>query len=141
MRRAAILCLVLACIAPWAVSGEDSKRETLLERANRLYDETRWTEARDVYIQYLESNPENAAARSDLGVCYRQTGEPEKALKELDRALSSDPSHGPALYNKIIVLAYDLERKSEAVALLPKLEELMPDNDAVKTLAKALKEE
>ena len=141
MRRAAILCLVLACIAPWAVSGEGSKGETLLERANRLYDETRWKEARDAYIEYLKSNPEDAAARSDLGVCYRQMGEPEDALKELDRALSSDPGHGPALYNKIIVLAFDLERKSEGVALLPRLEELMQDNDAVKKLAKALKEE
>jgi hypothetical protein len=34
-----------------------------------------------------------------------------------------------------------LERKPEAVALLPKLEELMPDNDAVKKLARALRDE
>lgn len=120
---------------------EASKPETLIERANRLYDATRWAEARDAYLQHLKSHPKDTAARADLGVCYRQMGEHKKALGEFDRVLSSDPDHGPALYNKILVLAFDLERKPEALALLPRLQKLMPGDAAVKELADALLEE
>ena len=159
MRRAAILCLVLTWLAPCVAWGEpilmqdeppseeaakssedgsDATPETLLERANRLYDESRWAEARDAYLQHLKANPDDPGARSDLGVCYRELGGPKKALKEFDRVLAAHPEHWQALYNKIVVLGFHLDRKPEAVALLPELQKLRPDDEAVERLAAAL---
>ena len=115
--------------------------ENPLERANRLYDEKKWAEARDAYLQHLKTNPEDSGARSDLGVCYQELGAYKKALEEFDRVLTADPGHWQALYNKIHVLGFDLDRKSEAVALLPQLRKLRPEDDDVEALAAALGQE
>jgi tetratricopeptide (TPR) repeat protein len=112
--------------------------EDPLQRGNRLYDEKKWAEARDSYLLHLKTNPQDSSARSDLGVCYKELGAPEKALEEFDRILTADPGHWQALYNKINVLGFDLDRKAEAVALLPTLRQLRPDDEAVEVLAAAL---
>lgn len=96
--------------------------------------------ARDTYLQYLESDPGNPAARSDLGVCHRQLGDFGKAIEELDRVLAAHPEHWQSLYNKIVILGFDLDKKAEARTLLPKLRQLSSD-EAVEKLAAALKEE
>ena len=114
--------------------------ETSLERANRLYDEEKWAEARDSYLLHLQTNPQDSGARSDLGGCYRALGAQKEALEEFDRVLAADPAHWPALYNKITVLGFDLKRKAEAVALLPRLREIRPDDAAVEALAISLGE-
>lgn len=113
--------------------------EKLRAHADRLYDQEKWAEARDAYVRYLKANPKQVDVISDLGVCYRALGDLQNAVKELDRALSIDPSHFPALYNKIIVLGYDLNRKPEARELLVKLRTLQPENEQVDRLAEALK--
>ncbi len=115
--------------------------ENPLGRANRLYDEKKWAEARDSYLLYLKTNSRDSSARSDLGVCYQELGAHEKAVVEFDRVLAADPGHWQALYNKIRVLGFDLDRKSEAVALLPTLLKLRPDDAAVQALAASLGQE
>jgi hypothetical protein len=114
--------------------------EQTLALANRLYDDKNWTEARDAYFEYLASSPDDSDARTDLGSALEELGEYDKALEQFDRVLARDPGHWQTLYNKIIVLGFDLERKPEAEALLVKLQKLQPDNDEVEALAKALKE-
>jgi len=111
-----------------------------LDRANRLYDEGKWAEARDSYLLHLKTNPQDSNARSDLAICYKELGAPKKALEEFDQILAKDPGHWQALYNKINVLAFDLDRKPEAMALLPTLLRLRPDDEAVAALAAALRE-
>ncbi len=116
----------------------DSEPESPLDRANRLYDEGNWAEARDSYLFHLKTNPEDLAARSDLGGCYKALGESQEALAEFDRVLAADPGIWQALYNKIAVLGIDLDRKSEAKALLPTLLKLQPENAMVQELAASL---
>lgn len=143
MRRAALFFLVLAWIVPAVACAQetDAESETPLQRANRLYDESKWLEARDAYLQHLEANPDDPGARSDLGVCYQELGGYKKALKEFDRVLAANPDHWQALYNKIVVLGFHMNRKPEAVALLPQLQKLRPEDDAVQELAKSLGKE
>lgn len=146
MRRAALLFLVLAWIAPAVACGQethetDAAPETPLQRANRLYDESKWLEARDAYLEHLEANPDDPGARSDLGVCYKELGGYKKALQEFDRVLAANPDHWQALYNKIVVLGFHVNRKPEAVALLPQLQKLRPEDDAVQELARSLGKE
>lgn len=116
------------------------RQETPLERGNRLYDEERWAEARDAYIQHLERNPDDPDVRSDLGVCYQELGAYPEAIREFDRVLASHPEHWQALYNKIVVLAFSLGKKAEARALLPRLRALSSD-EAVQKLAAAVEGE
>jgi len=149
MRRAALFFLVLAWIAPSVARGQEAHEaheanaapETPLQRANRLYDESKWLEARDAYLEHLEANPEDPGARSDLGVCYQELGGYKKALQEFDRVLAANPDHWQALYNKIVVLGFHVNRKPEAVALLPQLQKLRPEDDAVQELARSLGKE
>jgi tetratricopeptide (TPR) repeat protein len=103
-----------------------------------LYNEKRWPEARDAYLRYLESHPEAVDVISDLGICYRALGDLQRALKEFDRALAIAPAHWQSLYNKIIVLAFDLGKKSEARELVVRLRTLQPENEQVKKLAEAV---
>jgi tetratricopeptide (TPR) repeat protein len=122
--------------AIWKDAGE-----ALLQRANALYDQEKWQEARNAYTRYLEVHPDEIAVRTDLGSCYQGLGDPQSALREIDRALSIDPNYWQALYNKIIILGFDLDRKPEARQLLMKLQALQPGNEDVKKLAAALDKE
>ena len=128
--------------APEAVRAgrPDRTPAVWLAMANRFYDEKRWTEARDAYLQYLTSSPYDPDARTDFGVTLRELGEPEMALEHFDCVIGRDPGHWQTLYNKIIVLGFDLARKPEAEALLVTLRQLQPGNADVEALAKALKE-
>ncbi len=112
--------------------------EIPLDRANRLFDAKNWTEARDAYVEYLKSEPENVNAMTDLGTCYRELGDFEGALREYDRALALDPEHWQTLYNKIILLGFDLKRNAEAQVLLRRLRALQPYNSDVEKLATVL---
>lgn len=112
--------------------------ETLLDRANRHFDSKKWKEARDAYVEYLKSEPENVNAMTDLGICYRELGEFEGALREFDRALALDPEHWQTLYNKIVLIGFDLKRNAEAQVLLSRLRALQPNNPDVEKLATAL---
>jgi hypothetical protein len=111
-----------------------------LALANRLFDEKKWSEARDAYLEYLVSSPDDPDARTDLGSSLQALGEYGKALEQFDRVLDRDPKHWQTLYNKIVVLGFNLGRKPEAEKLLVKLRELQPDNAEVEALGKALKE-
>jgi tetratricopeptide (TPR) repeat protein len=69
---------------------------------------------------------------------HKALGETQEALAEFDRVIAADPEIWQALYNKIAVLGIDLDRKSEAKALLPTLLKLQPNNALVQELAASL---
>jgi len=130
-RRAELDELVKAKV--WKDAGD-----ALRARADRLFDQEKWSEARDAYLRYLEVHPDEVDIISDLGVCYRGSGDQQEALKQFDRALALKPEHWQSLYNKIIVIGLDLGRKQEARELLARLRTLQPHNEEVEKLADAL---
>ncbi len=138
MRQATIPILLLTLLLPQIAAGAVTEGEALRARADQLFDAEKWPEARDAYIRYLESHPKDVNARADLGVCYRNLGQMQNALKELDRALAIQPEHWQSLYNKVIVLGFDLGKKPEAGKVLAKLQALQPENPDVQKLAEAL---
>jgi hypothetical protein len=112
----------------------------LLADGNRLFDQEKWSDARDAYLKYLAASPDDTNARTDYGITLRELGKYGEAIAEFNRVLGRDPNHFQALYNKAVVTGLDLGRKSEAEALLVKLRKLQPGSAEVEALAKALKE-
>lgn len=107
-----------------------------LARANAFFDQKQWEEARNAYLKYLEESPADAGAMADLGICYKELKEYELALRSFERALVVAPGHWQALYNKIIVLGFHLDKKPEAKKLMRDLQRLQPNNPDVARLAR-----
>lgn len=106
-----------------------------LARANAYYDQGKWNDAKNAFLGYLKENPNDVNAIADLGVCYKELGDYDRALSNFNRVLVLNPGHWQALYNKIIVLGFHLDRKDEARKLMHDLQKLQPNHPDVRRLA------
>lgn len=77
--------------------------EAPLRLANVLYDHQRFSEAVEWYQKALKLDPKNVNARTDLGTCFFNLGQPKQALAEYHKSLQADPRHEPTLFNMIVV--------------------------------------
>ena len=64
---------------------------------------------------------------TDLGVMYRRSGDPKKAIEAFDRAISIDPHHEISRFNKGIVLFHDLKDEKGALDAWESLLAINPD--------------
>jgi tetratricopeptide (TPR) repeat protein len=103
--------------------------------ANLCFDTKEYAAAREAYETYLESQPENPDILTDLGVSYRNLGQPQKALELFRRAEGLQPDHWVSRYNEVVVLAFDLKDFAAAGKILDELKALQPDNPDVANLA------
>ncbi|HYU31394.1 MAG TPA: DUF2059 domain-containing protein [Thermoanaerobaculia bacterium] len=117
------------------VSAADEVAQGWLARAGQFYDQGKWEDAKNAYLRYLEESPDDVGAVAELGVCYKELGDYDRALRNFDRALVLDPGHWQALYNKIIVLGFNVGKKAEAKKLMRELRRQQPTNPEVARLA------
>jgi len=96
--------------------------EVITALGNLYFDRSRWEDAQTWYRKSLELKPGDVNVMTDYAVVLRNLGKGQEALDLLDRVLAKDPQHWQALYNKIIVLNFDLHRHADALAALEKLE-------------------
>ncbi|HUK13299.1 MAG TPA: tetratricopeptide repeat protein, partial [Thermoanaerobaculaceae bacterium] len=61
---------------------------------------------------------------TDLGVCYKETNNPKKALELFDRAADMNPNHWQSRYNAAVVRLFDLDDAAGAKVELEKLKKL-----------------
>ncbi len=106
------------------VAKDPHNFDALRQLGNLYYDHKEWADAAAWYERARTIRPDDPNLLTDLAVAYRNQHEPQKALTLLDHALEIDPSHWQALYNKTVVLNFDLHRHQEAVAALARLEAL-----------------
>lgn len=66
---------------------EDEASLDLLEKTNQLFIEKKYDEAIALLQQFLEINPNVYQASINIGDCYREKGELEKAIEEYNKAL------------------------------------------------------
>ncbi len=66
---------------------EDELTIELFERGNNLFAEKKYDEAISVFEQFLEKNPNVYQAHLNIGDCYREKGELEKAIEEYNIVL------------------------------------------------------
>jgi len=80
------------------------------------YDTDQAAKAIAAYNKSLTLDKGDANLRTDLGVMYRKDKQPAKAIEMFDLAIQEDPKHLPSRYNKGIVLLYDLQDPTGAIA-------------------------
>lgn len=109
--------------------------EATLQLANLSFDLRNWTRCAEMYRRYLELRPGDPDVLSDLGVCYREMGEAERALEVFDRAQEIEPDHWQSRFNEVVVLAFDRRDFDAAERVLDELRAIQPGNPDVEALA------
>ncbi|KUJ95367.1 MAG: hypothetical protein PWR24_1768 [Desulfonauticus sp.] len=97
------------------------------ELGNLYFDTGQYQKAIKAYNRSLELNPQNPNVWTDLGVMYRRTGQFQKALEAFNKALNIDPKHQTTLFNKGVVLFFDLNQKEEALKSWQNLVKINPN--------------
>jgi tetratricopeptide (TPR) repeat protein len=94
---------------------------------NALMDAQRFGEAIDAFEKALALEPKNVPVLVDQGTCYRGVRKFDKAVEQYRKALKIDPNFPNGHRNLGVVLAYDLNKKPEAVKELNRYLELAPN--------------
>lgn len=113
-----------------------------VELGNALMDAKRFSEAVDAYGRALKIDPKNVDVRVDMGSCYRSIGRPDMAEKEYRKALEINPRHAMGHRNLGVVLAYDFNKKHQAIKEFERYLQLSPeapDADKVRRVIASLK--
>ena len=101
--------------------------ENWIRLGHLYYDADQPEKAIAAYTKSLELHSGDANLLTDLGVMYRRTKQPEKAIEFFDQAIKKDPSHLPSRFNKGIVLMYDLNDPTGAIAAWDELLAIDPE--------------
>ena len=117
------------------VEKNPNDAEAVLLLANLNFDIKNWARARDLYAHHLELKPADPDVLTDLGVCYRELGDFQRALQLFDQAEKLAPAHWQSRYNKVVVLAFDLKDYAGAQKVLDELQRLQPQNPSIAELA------
>ncbi|GEM_PF-664829 len=115
-------------------------REALIALGNANFDIQRFDKAKELYLRVLEIEPKNVLVRTDLASCYRNMGDVEQALKELNQVLSIDPKHENALYNLGVLLLNDKQDPKGAAETWERLIAAHPDTAYASDLKKKIEE-
>ncbi len=90
--------------------------EMLIQIGNILFDRHKYESARIAYQAALEHKPNDPDLLTDLGICYRNLGDPEKGVEMMRLAAQADPRHALSRLNLGIILQGDLNDSIGALA-------------------------
>lgn len=121
-----------------AVARDPKNGDLLVHLGNAAYDAGDWRLAVDSYERAVTLRGDDPNVLTDLGVSYRNLGDPDQALARFDRALKVAPGHWQALYNKTVVLGIDKGETKKAKELLAKLKASGQNVAGVEQLEKSI---
>jgi tetratricopeptide (TPR) repeat protein len=107
---------------------------------NALMDSQRFSEAIDAYEKALVLEPKNVNVLVDQGTCYRCVRQFDKAVEQYRKALKIDPNFPNGHRNLGVVLAFDLNKKPEAVKELKRYLEIAPNAPDAGTIRQTVQE-
>ena len=90
--------------------------EALVELGHRYFDSGQHQKAINMYVKALALDSSDANVWTDLGVMYRRSKQPQKALESFETASTKNPKHEISRFNKGIVLFYDMKDYKGAIA-------------------------
>lgn len=98
-----------------------------LEQALKLLEDKQFLKAKDILEDLLQHNPEDVDTLYNLGMCYTELGNPEKAIVLLRQCIQYAPNHSNAYV--ALGVAYGKKNEfSEAKEHLLKAIAINPDN-------------
>ncbi|MDP9359815.1 MAG: tetratricopeptide repeat protein [Acidobacteriota bacterium] len=103
-----------------AIARDPKNFDALVQLGDMYMDAAKFPQAID-YLERAVAVRDDANVRTDLGICYKQSGQPGRALAEFERAGSLAPDQWQPLLNEAIVLI-GLHRMDEARAVAAKLQ-------------------
>jgi Flp pilus assembly protein TadD len=115
-----------------AVAKNPNDAEALVQLGDMYMQAAKFPQAAE-YLERALAVHDDAAVRMDLGICYKQTNQPQKALAEFQRSTAMAPDQWEPLFNEAIVLL-DLRRMDEARVAAAKLQKMRPDDPEVQKL-------
>ena len=116
--------------------AKNPKDAAAVRRLGNLNFEIRsWQRAQDLYLQYLQLEKPDPDLLSDLGITYRELGQPERALETFISAEKLAPNHWQSKFNQVVVLAFDFGRFDEAEKLLDEIRKMAPNEPDIDRLA------
>lgn len=132
------------------LEGEVTKNpddyQSWIKLGHQYFDTDQPEKAIQAYTRSLALHPGDANLLTDLGVMYRNTGEKDKAIESFDKARGLDARHEPSRLNKGIVLLFDMNDPTGAIASWEELLRLNPeakmtDGTSVREFIEQLKKE
>lgn len=109
------------------VQADPENYQTWVNLGHLYFDTGQNEKAIDAYLTSLKYHDGNADLLTDLGVMYRRSGQPEKAVEWFDKAQQMDAQHQPSRFNEGIVRIYDLEDTEGGLASWEELLKINPD--------------
>ncbi len=110
-------------------------REIVVQLGNVNFDGGHYDEAEKWYLQALAKKSDDVNVRTDLGLTFAFRDPPnyDRAIKELNRSLETDPNHVQTLQN--LTFAYiKKDDAAKASSTIAKLETVDPKNPAIPKL-------
>ena len=101
--------------------------EKIVQLGNGFFDTEKFEKAEKWYEQALAKKPDDVNVRTDLGITFVEREKPDldRAIKEFQTALQTNPKHEPTLYN--LGIAYFKKGNfEEAQKVLGQLETVNP---------------
>ena len=117
-----------------SVAKEPKNAELLVQLGNTAYDVEDWKKAIDAYERSIKIKGGDPNVLTDLGVAYRNSGNPDKALAMFTQAVALDPTHWPAQFNQAIVFGIDKGDTKKALDILVRLKKEHPEIPALERL-------
>jgi hypothetical protein len=115
------------------LAKDPNNYDHLVQLANTEYDLNDFTKAVDYYEKARKIRDDSPDVMTDLGVSYKEIGQPQKALDLFDRAAEAHPDHWQSRYNAAVVRLFDLNDVAGAKIEVDKLKQIqgkvsgMPD--------------
>ncbi|NIM02138.1 MAG: tetratricopeptide repeat protein [Acidobacteria bacterium] len=114
--------------------------EAAIKLGGMYYQVGMWDQAGQFYEIALGIRPDDPDLLIDAGNVHRELGRHTQALDNFRRAYEIDPDHWQALFNTVVVAAFDLQQMDLADAAMAKLEEVDPPPQDLPALKQALAE-
>jgi tetratricopeptide (TPR) repeat protein len=116
-----------------------SDYEKIVQLGNGFFDAGKFEKAEKWYEQALAKKPDDINVRTDLGITFVEREKPDldRAVKEFQTSLETNPRHEPTLYN--LAVAY-LKKGNfeETQQVLRQLEDVNPQGRLVERLKQIL---
>ncbi len=109
--------------------------ETIVKLGNAYFDFRKFEEAGKWYEQALSKKSSDTNVRTDLGITFveRENPDLERAIKEFQIALQTNPKHEPTLYN-LGAAYFKKGNTDEANKILAQLEAINPQSQLANRL-------